>query len=257
MAVLTDIRRLNMITGLAERIDVVVAADAVSGDVGVVEVRRNPAARRVAVVTGIAASDMVRALAHGNRAVVTRAACAEHLQVIDAHYGRERYDAMAILAEVRRLYVRDGLADRIDVVVAAHAIGSDVVVIEIGRCPGSRRMAVVASVATDDVAGVLAHRCRAVVTGATGSEHLRVIDLHDGCECDDAMTVFADARCRNVRRRLADCSDSVVAACAISRDVIVVEIRRRPRGRTMTVLARVAAEDVACVLSGGDNAVVT
>ena len=50
---------------------------------------------------------------------------------------------------------------------------------------------------------------------------------------------------------------AVVAADAIARDIDVIEVRRNPRNRCMTVIAVVAARDVRRVLARGGVAVVT
>jgi len=257
VAVLTDISRLGVVAGFAERIDVVVAADAVAGNVCVIEVCRHPAIRRVAVVAGIAARDVPVVLAHRDRAVVAGATVSQHLSVINAHRGRERYDTMAVLAKICCLYVCNGLADRIDIVMAAHAVGRDVVVVEIGGRPGHRGVAVVACVAAENMSGVLAHRRRAVVAGTAGAEYLQVIDLGYGCKRNNAVAILADTRRRDMRRGLADCIDGVVTARAVARDVVVAEVRRSPGQCAVAVLAGIAAENVTSVFSGRRNTVVT
>ena len=72
-----------MVWRLARRIGAVVTADAVVGDVGVIEIRRYPGNRRMTVVAVVAARDMCRVFASRDGPVVTGDAGAEHLCVID------------------------------------------------------------------------------------------------------------------------------------------------------------------------------
>ena len=71
VAVLTDFRCLDMRGILADCIGPVVAAEAISRDVDVIKIRRNPRVRRMAVITIVAAGDMRRVLPGGNCAIVT------------------------------------------------------------------------------------------------------------------------------------------------------------------------------------------
>ena len=58
VAVLAKIAGQNMIDILANRIRAVVTAEAVAREIGMIEVRRYPCHRRVAIVAGVAARDM-------------------------------------------------------------------------------------------------------------------------------------------------------------------------------------------------------
>jgi len=71
VAVLTDFRCLDMRWILADCVGPVVAAEAIAGDIDVIEIGRNPAICGVAIVAGVAAGDMRRVFARGYRAVVT------------------------------------------------------------------------------------------------------------------------------------------------------------------------------------------
>ncbi len=74
MAVLTDIGRLDMRGVFADSFGAVVAIEAAASDVDVVEVRWQPANRRVAVVAVIVAGNVRRVLASCRDAVVAGAA---------------------------------------------------------------------------------------------------------------------------------------------------------------------------------------
>lgn len=71
MAVLADICGRDVRRRFANRIGTVVTTDTIAGDVVVIEIRGNPAIRRVAIVAGVTAGDVCRVLACGYRAVVT------------------------------------------------------------------------------------------------------------------------------------------------------------------------------------------
>ena len=61
----------------------IVAAEAVSGDVCVIEVGGHPPGRGVTIVTGVSAGDMRRVFTHCDRTVVTARAGANDLGVIN------------------------------------------------------------------------------------------------------------------------------------------------------------------------------
>ena len=71
MAVFASIGGLNVVRRLASRFDSVVTAEAVPRDVDVIEVRRQPGDRRVAIVAIVATRYVSCVLASGSHAVVT------------------------------------------------------------------------------------------------------------------------------------------------------------------------------------------
>jgi len=162
---------------LAGRVGAVMAADAVTRDVHVIEVRRYPGDRRVAVIAVVAAGDVRRMFAGRGIAVMTGKTGSEHLRVIDHVRGRPDHVVVAVLADIRRRDVRGVLAGRVGAVMAADAVTRDVHVIEVRRYPGDRRVAIVAIISTRNVRGVFASRGIAVMTGKTGSEYLGMV--HD------------------------------------------------------------------------------
>jgi len=87
MAVGADIGRIDMGRVLARSIGAVVATDAIARDVRVIEVRRYPRDRRVAVVTIFTARDMSRVFAGRRQPIVARIAAPENLRVIDGEDG--------------------------------------------------------------------------------------------------------------------------------------------------------------------------
>lgn len=109
------------------------AARAIVGDIGVVEIRWQPAGGRVAIVAIIAAGNM-RWMSSGRlHPVVTTAARAKNLGVINGKDRREDVSGMAVLAYVGRLHMRGSLTGGIGAVVAVNAVAGDVDVVEISR----------------------------------------------------------------------------------------------------------------------------
>ena len=175
MAVFADVAGCYMRRRLADGIDRVVTTHAVSCDIGVIEVRRQPAIGRVAVIAGIGAEDMSGVLAGGRRAVVAAAAVSQHLQMIDAHDRSEGHNGVTVFADIGCLDMRGRLADLIDRVVTTYAIPHDVVVIEVGGDPANGRVAVIAGLATQDMPGVLADGRHAVVAARARADDLEVV----------------------------------------------------------------------------------
>jgi hypothetical protein len=155
VAVLASIAGRNMIAIFACCICAVVTAEAITGDIDVIEVCRHPGRGRVAVVATVAAGDVCRVLTDRYCSVMTRRACADDLRMIDAVGRRENRYIVAVLADIARRYMVDILADRVSAIVTADAITSDIVVIKVCRQPGQGRMAIVAIIATRYVRRVL------------------------------------------------------------------------------------------------------
>jgi len=143
MAVLTNIAGLNVGRVLSGGFGAVMAADAVAADVHMIEISRQPADGRVAVVAIIPARDMRRVFTGRRSAIVAGAAGAQHLSVIDRRGRRKGDCAVAVLANIGGLHVCRALPCRGSTVVAAHAVSSDACVIEYGREPGAHSMAIV------------------------------------------------------------------------------------------------------------------
>jgi len=133
--------------------------------------------------------------------------------------------------------MRKTLAGRFDAVVAAHAVADDVEMVEIGGQPPNRRMAVIAICAAANVSRMLASRRHAVMAGTACTQNLSVVDRDDRNERNRAVTVFADVACLHVCRVLASRGSAVMATGAISEKAGVVEIRREPACRTVTIFA--------------------
>ena len=120
------------------------AACAIAADIHVIEICRQPANGRVAVIAIIATRNVRCMLAGCRSAVVARAAGSEYLRMVDGYGGFESGRAMAVLADIGRLYVGRAFAGCCSTVVAAHAVSSDACVIKYGGKPRAHGMAIVA-----------------------------------------------------------------------------------------------------------------
>ena len=256
VAILANITRLYVCQGLAGRIRAVMAAGAISHDVDVIEIRRQPARRRMAIVAAITAVDMVQVLAYCDDTVVAGSAGTNYLRVIDRVNRIPDIRRMAIFADVAGLNVCLILAGRLGTVVAAETVARNVDVIEIRGHPAGCRMTVIAVVTAGDVREVFT-RCRqAIVTGATGADDLRVVN--GVCRCPDiaVVAVFTNIGCLYVRQRFAVGFDTIVAAGTVPKDVDMVKIGGSPRVCGMAIIASVTAFNMPRVFTSGYDAVV-
>ncbi len=101
------------------------AARAITGDIHVVEVCRQPADGGVAVVAIGAAWNMSWVFADGRSAIMTRTAGTQYLCVVNRYSGLKEDRAVAVFADIACLYVCHAFADRRSTIVAAHTIPGD------------------------------------------------------------------------------------------------------------------------------------
>jgi hypothetical protein len=87
-------------------------------------------------------------------------------------------------------------------------------------------VAIVASIAAFNMGRVLACGRDTVMTGATGTDNLGVINSHHRRKHVRRVTVLADIRCLNMRRVFADCVGAIVAAGTVAGDIHMIEICR-------------------------------
>ena len=139
MAVLADVAGLNVSLVLAGRLSAVMAADAVVGDVYMVESCGPPGDRRMAVIAGITARYVRRVLAGCDAAIMTGAADADDLSVINRKRGCKDIGRVAILADIAGLNMRRRIfASSIHAVMAVDAVAGDIQMVEVRRQPASR-----------------------------------------------------------------------------------------------------------------------
>jgi len=101
VAILADIRSLHVQCGFACRINPVMATKTVAGDIGMVEYRRNPAVRIMAVVALFARRDVIGRLAGCEHTVVAGAAAAGNRCVIHEHHRAPGRRRMAVSTKFR------------------------------------------------------------------------------------------------------------------------------------------------------------
>lgn len=85
VAILADIGRLDVCWSLADGLYAVMAAKAVAHDVVMIEIGGNPAAGGMAVVTTVAAGNVIDTFPFGDGAVMAGYAGAQHLKMIDSY----------------------------------------------------------------------------------------------------------------------------------------------------------------------------
>ena len=193
--------------------------------------------------------------AYCNFSIVAATAVAQDLGVVDLKGRCERHDSMAVLTDVGSSYMRRWFANHIHRVVTTHAVSNDVVVVEIRRQPAIAGMAVVAGLTAQDMTGVLTGGRHAVVATTAVSLHLQVVDPLDGRERYNEVTVFADIGRLDMRQRLTDFIDGVMAADAVPREIVVIEIGGDPSGRCVAVIAGLATRNMPGILAVGRRAV--
>ena len=164
---------------------------------------------------------------------------------------------MAILAYVRCQNMRCTLTGCLNAVMAADAVASNIQVIEVRRKPAGCCMTVIALFATRYVCCVLTGRDNAIVTRATGAQHLCVVDVEYWFERDRAVAVLADVCCSDMDRASTCCGYAVMTRDTVSYNPNVVEYGRLPRGDTVAVIALVARRNMRWCLAGRRDAIVT
>jgi len=202
------------------------AVDTVANDVDVVEVRRNPGGGRMAVVAIVAAHNVRRVLARRGNTVVAGRADADYLQMVNGVGRRPNDVVVAVLADIRCRNMRGILASCADAVVAVNAVADDIGMIEVGWNPGDGRVAIVAIVTAGDMVNVLSRRHVAVMTGAAGAQHLRVVNQVRRYPQIAIVAVLANVGRLNVSLALASGLNAVVAADAVAENIGMIEIGR-------------------------------
>lgn len=246
-----------MCRALASLVDAVVTANAVAGDIHVVEVRRYPRDSRMTVIAIIATRDVHRVFACSFDAVMARDTGTEYVQVVDRNRGRPCSIAVAILTYVCSQYVGGILAGGVRTIVAVETAIEDVGMIKICRNPCNGRMAVVAGFAALNVRGILAGCGRPIVAGVAGTQNVQVVYCDSRVPEIGAVAVFADIRCCDVGGTLARRVRTVVAAKAVACNICVIKHGRHPGDCRMAVIALLTGHDMRRVLSGGVDTVVT
>jgi len=226
VAILADVGRRRVRRTFAGRVRTVVAAHAISRDISVIEIGRDPGDCRMAVVAVVATRYMSTVFAGGRCAIVAGAASANYLRMVDRECRQPGIRRVTILADIRCLDVILALACRVDTVVAADAVARDIDMVEIRRQPACRRVAILAVVAAGNVGCILPGRDHAIVTGTAGADHLCVVNRIDRCPDIRIVAILANIRRLDVREIFAGRFDAIVTAEAVSGDADMIEVRR-------------------------------
>lgn len=223
MTVFADVCGLYVYCRLANRIGPVVTTHAIADDIPVVKVGRQPARRCMTVVACITAGYVRRTFSDCRNTVVTGAARAQYLAVIDRKDRCEYIGVMAVLADVGRLNMGRALADSFRTVVAIEAATRDVDVVKIRGQPTDSRVTVVAVNATRYVSWMLADRGYPVMARSAGTKDLCVVNRNHRLKHRGVVAVFANRSRQNVCRTLADSGRAVVTTGTVSGDADMVK----------------------------------
>ncbi len=146
------------------------------------------------VVAVVAARDVRQVFAGRCHAIMTGAATADDLGMIDDDDWHEYRGAVTVFTDVRRLDMRRILADCLSTVMAVDAIGGYQAVIKCRRQPSRGSVAIIAGVATRDMCRLFAYGCDAVMARPASTNDLGVINRHYRCENVGCVAVLADVR---------------------------------------------------------------
>ena len=159
---------------------VVAAAAGARHNIRMIEYRGKPGISCMAIVTAVAAGNMISWFAVGNAAVVTGAARANNLRMVDPEYWFPSRCTMTIFADVSRVDVVRPLAFGDAPVVAAETVAAKTVVVKIGGDPRCRVVAILTIIAAGDVLRRFAGCHVAVVATAATADRLKMVDAPDG-----------------------------------------------------------------------------
>lgn len=109
----------------------VMAVRTVADDIHVIKIRWYPAGRRMTIITIIATVQVSRVFAGRGDAIMTGAAGAKDLCVIDGKDGREHVRVMAVFADIAGLNMCRALADRLRAIMAVDAVAGDIHMVEV------------------------------------------------------------------------------------------------------------------------------
>jgi hypothetical protein len=118
--------------------------------------------------------------------------------------------------------------------VASQTWTHHTIVVEAGRDPGIRRVAIITLSIGLDVVLILAGRGRAVMAARTSTEDLRVINPHDGRPAKSIVAILADVGRVDVGGILTGSIDAVMAADTVIDDAAVIKECGNPACCPMT-----------------------
>lgn len=123
------------------------------------------------VIAVVAACNMRRVLASCGTAIVTGAAAAHYVGVVNGQHGLPNRCVVAVLADIRCLNMCRTFAGGIGAVVAAEAAADNVRVVEYSGHPSRRVMTIVTLITGNNMARRFSGCLDAVVTGSATAGH--------------------------------------------------------------------------------------
>ena len=213
---------------LAGRVGAIVTAGAIARDVHMIKIRRQPADGGMTIITIIAAGYVGRMLASRDHTVMAGATSPYYLGVVDGESGSPQVRRVAVFADIACLNMSRRFACSFYAVMAAYAVPGDIHVVKIRRQPGDRGMTVVAGIVAIDMGRMLACCREPIMTGAAGTQDLRMVHGISRRPDIAVMTVFTHISRLYVGQVFAGSVNAIVTTRAVPRDVQVIEIRWSP-----------------------------
>ena len=141
--------------------------------------------------------------------------------------------------------------------MATKAVTRDANMIEGGRDPGGCRMTIIARIGAAYMRQRFTGCDRAVMARTTTANYLTVVNRVSRRPERVVVTVLATLRRVDVSETLTCGQRTIVATAAVTGNARVIERRRGPGHRRVTIFADVVARNVRWRLTGGNNAVMT
>ncbi len=258
VAVLAQICRLNMHRAFSDRIRAVVTTEAVTRDIDMIEIRRNPANGRMAVIAGVATSDMCRILAFGDRAVVAGVTRTDNLGVIYLVCGSKNGSVMAVITRISGVYMRRILACSNASVVTGTARADHLCMVHL-VCWSERHIvvAVFTNAACLDMRRILAGSIHTVMAAEAVVDDVRMIESGRSPACG-CVAVVAGITTGDMCQVLAFGNRAVVAGVTGTNHVGMVHpVRWCENGNVVAVLTNISGLNMRRDLAGRIHAIVT
>ena len=168
VAVFANVGRTDMLETLAGRRHAIVTAATGFSGRGMIKARGQPGIGRVTVITLCRGCQVINILAHGDDAIMTTGAGAQHLDVIHGHRRFPGVGRVAIFADVCTVDMFQTLASGGDTVMATRARAEHLQVVHLySRNPNAGRMAILTNIGGADVVEGLAGRGHTIVAVTT------------------------------------------------------------------------------------------
>ena len=211
----------------------------------------------MAIVTIVTARNVGWMFARRGDTVVTGAAAAQYLCVVDSYGWYPHRDAVTVLAHIGCQHVSRVLAGRSYAVVAVAAVTDNAGVIKVRGQPAIGGVAVLANIAGIDMCRMFAGGRNPVMTTAAIADDADVIKVGRNPPGSSMAVVTGIGAC-HVRRRFAGGRHAIMARPTGADDLSVVNCQCRRKGHdAVTILANRCGLDMRRVLASCIRTVVT